>query len=298
MPPSEHPTGAPHSSGTAPPRSAVPEGACDAHLHILDPRFASAAGPTPTDMDIGGYRRLQARIGTRRAVIVQAKHYGFNNDCLLDAVGLLGRDGVGIAVVHPEVGDSELRQLHEGRVRGLRFSIWNPKDTVTSAAMIAPLAERIAPLGWHAQLHMSGDQIVAHAALLARLPCQIVIDHMGRLPPCEGTAHSAFEIMKHLLEAGRTWVKLSGAYLNTRTGPPDYTDSGRIARELIAIAPHRLVWGSDWPHITESHKPDDAQLIDLLADWCDDEATRHRILVDNPAALYGFEDMASTGVQA
>lgn len=280
---------APHSSGFAPPSLQVPQLACDAHLHILDPRFRSTGAPPPADMDIAGYRRLQARIGTTRAVIVQAKIYGTDNSCLLDSVEQLGVNGVGVAVVHPEVADAELERLHAGRVRGLRFSVWNPKDTVTTAAMIEPLAERIASLGWHVQLHMSGDQIVEHAALIARLPCPVVIDHMGRLPPAQGTAHPAFKVIAGLLDAGRTWVKLSGAYLNTQVGQPDYPDASKVARGLVAIAPNRLVWGSDWPHVTEDHKPDDAGLLDLLGVWSGNDATRDQILVDNAAKLYGFE---------
>jgi D-galactarolactone isomerase len=278
----------PNSSGTQPPRSARPANACDAHFHILDARFPTPEAATPPGMDVPGYRSLQQRIGTKRGVIVQAKHYRTDNTCLLDAIAQMGGDAVGIAVVHPEVSDAELARLNAGGVRGLRFSLWNPADTVTTVAMIEPLARRIAPLGWHVQLHMSGDQIVDTAALITRLPCPIVIDHMGRLPPSQGPAHPAFRVIAGLLEQGQTWVKLSGAYLNTEAGAPDYPDATRIAQAFVAAAPERLVWGSDWPHITECHKPDDSHLLDLLTVWAGDEATRHRILVDNPAALYGF----------
>lgn len=286
-------TSAPHSSGTARPQRPTPALACDAHLHILDRRFQVTDRPPAADMDVTAYRRLQARIGTARAVVVQAKYYGTDNTCLLDAVRQLGANGAGIAVVRPDVSDDELKRLQAGKVRGLRFSVWNPTDTVTTIAMIEPLAQRIAALGWHAQLHMSADQIVEHAPLLMRLPCPIVIDHMGRLPPDQGTAHPAFEVMRRLLEAGRTWVKLSGAYLNTRIGPPDYPDATEIAKALVSTAPTRLVWGSDWPHVTEQTKPDDANLLDLLGRWAGNEATRHLILVENAATLYGFDHGAN-----
>jgi D-galactarolactone isomerase len=239
-------------------------------------------------MDLAGYRSLQHRIGTKRAVIVQAKHYRTDNTCLLDAIAQMGRGAVGIGVVHPEVSDAELTRLDAGGVRGLRFSLWNPTDTVTTVAMIEPLARRIAPLGWHVQLHMSGDQIVENAALLPRLPCPIVIDHMGRLPPSQGPAHHAFRVIAGLLEQGRTWIKLSGAYLNTEAGPPDYPDATRIAQALVSAAPERMVWGSDWPHVTERHKPDDANLLDLLTVWAGSDSIRTRILVDNAAELYRF----------
>jgi predicted TIM-barrel fold metal-dependent hydrolase len=154
--------------------------------------------------------------------------------------------------------------------------------------MIEPLAKRIAPLGWHIQFHAPGDLYVEHAALLRRLPTPVVIDHMGRFPPVAGLNHPAFRIIRELLDRGRAWVKISGAYLNTQIGPPTYADATKIAQAYVKAAPERLVWGSDWPHPSEKTKPDDALLFDLLAEWVPDEPTRNRILVTNPEALYGF----------
>ncbi|HET9652486.1 MAG TPA: amidohydrolase family protein, partial [Usitatibacter sp.] len=117
----------------------------------------------------------------------------------------------------------------------------------------------------------------------------IVLDHMARLPQPEGTSHAAWGIVKELLDGGRTWVKLSGAYLDSRSGAPGYSDVLEVARAFVRHAPERCVWGSDWPHPTERNaKPDDAVLFDLLGEWAGDEATRHRILVDNPRELYGL----------
>lgn len=280
----------PHSAGTAPPGVPVPPGACDAHFHLLDPRFPSPDPVKPTGMAFDDYRLLQSRLGLRRAVLVQAKFHRKDHGCLVDALRRFGADGRGIAVLDPQVSDAELKRLDAAGVRGLRFSVWNPADTVTTIEMIEPLARRIADLGWHAQLHMTGAQIVAHAALLKRLPCRIVFDHMGRLPPEQGPDHPAFAIIGELVGSGQAWIKLSGAYLNTRLGPPDYPDATRIAQAFVKLAPERLVWGSDWPHVTEpsGHKPDDARLLDLLALWSGSDAVRQRILVTNPAELYGF----------
>lgn len=278
----------PNSSGTAPPRIPAPPGACDCHFHLLDPRFPSPDPAAPEGMAFDDYRRLQERIGTTRAVLVQAKYHRTDSACLLDALARFGGAARAVAVVHPDVSDAELRRLDAAGVRGLRFSVWNPADTVTTIAMIAPLAERIAGLGWHAQIHMSGAQIAEQASLLAALPCPVVFDHMGRLDPRLGPDDPAFPVIAGLVARGRAWVKLSGAYLNTREGPPDYSDATRIARAFVALAPERLVWGSDWPHVTEANKPDDAALLDLLSDWAGDERVRNRILADNPAALYGF----------
>lgn len=280
----------PNTTGTNSPALAVPQHACDAHIHIVDARFEPAVpgtklveGATVTD-----YRLLQQRIGVSRAVVVQPKCFGTNNDCTLDAVKQLGENGRGIAVVQPEVSDTELKRLDVGGIRGLRFSVWNPTDTVTTVDMIKPLAGRIHDLGWNAQLHMSGDQIVANEALIKSLPCTVVFDHMGRMAPELGPKHPAFAIICRMLDTGRAWVKLSGAYLNTKIGGPEYADATAIAKAFAAYAPERMVWGSDWPHVTEKQKPDDAVLIDLLSTWVADAKMRQRILVDNPAELYGF----------
>jgi predicted TIM-barrel fold metal-dependent hydrolase len=191
-----------------------------------------------------------------------------------------------VAVVHPAVADAELRRMADGGVRGIRFTQFDPRTAVTTLDMIEPLARRVAPLGWHVQIHLRADQIAAAADLLQRLPGTLVFDHLGRLEPRAGIDDPAFAVIRRLLDRGHTWIKLSGAYMFG--GPPDYAKAGEIARAYVAAAPERLVWGSDWPHPTEADKPDDAVLFDLLSGWAPDAATRHRILVDNPATLYGF----------
>ncbi|HTK00327.1 MAG TPA: amidohydrolase family protein [Bordetella sp.] len=271
----------------------IPADACDSHLHIFDPRFAEQPGNgAPFEGGtVGEYKAVAARMGTRRAVIVQAKRYGTDNSCMLDAVAQFHGQARGIAVVAPDVDDATLRHLDAGGTRGLRFSVWNPADTVMTVDMIEGLARRIADLGWHVQLHMSGDQIVAHAAMFSRLPCPIVFDHMARLPAGLGVRHPAWGIVRSLIDGGKCWVKLAGAYLNTLEGGPDYRDATAIAQAYVQAAPQRLVWGSDWPHVTERRHgpPDTVALLDLLARWVPDEAVRNRILVDNPRQLYGFD---------
>ena len=283
----------PNSAGTARPRHTAPPEACDAHLHIYDPRFPMAFPHSRATPDAGAaeYKRLQERLGTRRAVVVQPAAYGTDNRVTVAAIGQLGSANArGVAVLHPGVKDGELEALARAGVRGLRFTQHDPKTAVTTPEMIAPLAHRIHELGWHTQLHMRGDQLLEIAAMVERLPGTIVIDHMGRVPQPGGIGHPAFKLVRKLLESGRAWVKLSGAYLDTQTGSPAFTDVSKVAREYVRLAPDRLVWGSDWPHPTERDAmPDDAVLFDLLGDWCGgDEGMRRRILVENPAALYGF----------
>ena len=232
------------------------------------------------------YRLLQQLIGTTRVVVVNPAAYYTDNEVTLDAIARLGPQARGVAVVHPDVTDAALKRMADGGIRGIRFTQFDPRSASTTMEMIEPLVNRVQALGWHVQIHLRADQIVANADMLQRLPGMMVFDHLGRLTPPEGLNHPAFTILRRMLDHGRTWIKLSGAYM---FGAPPYAEATKLARACVAAAPERLVWGSDWPHPTEKDKPDDAVLFDLLSDWAPDERTRHRILVDNPAELYGFD---------
>jgi predicted TIM-barrel fold metal-dependent hydrolase len=282
----------PHSSGTEAPKFKAPANACDCHLHIYDPRFPppGPAARLMTNAGVEQYRLLQKRIGTTRAVIVTPSAYATANEVTTDGIAQLGPARTrGVAVVRTEVTDAELKKLADGGIRGIRFTLFDPKTAVTSFEMIEPLAKRANDLGWHVQLHFRGDQIVEKEDLLKRIAAPIVFDHMGRIPQPAGVKHPAFQIICRLIDQGRTWVKLSGVYQDTKVGPPTYADASEVARAYLKFAPERMVWGSDWPHPTErEHKPNDAVLFDLLTEWAPDEALRKKVLVDNPATLYGF----------
>jgi D-galactarolactone isomerase len=279
----------PNSSGTAAPRLPAPDNSCDCHMHIYDgarfppPRPQSRMQPNACVPD---YRLFQQRIGTRRVIVVTPAAYATDNAVTLDALAQLGALARGVAVVHPSIPDAELKRMDDAGMRGIRFTQFDPNTATTTMDMIEPLARRVQTLGWHVQVHLRADQIVAAEDMLSRLPGTIVFDHLGRLTPPEGLKHPAFRIIRRMLDGGRTWMKLSGAYFFG--GPPDYAEAGTVARAYIAAAPEQMVWGSDWPHPTEKEKPDDAALFDLIAAWAPDERTRHRILVENPAKLYGF----------
>ena len=283
----------PFSAGTRAPKLAAPAGACDCHMHVFDPRFPASPHWTrkPPEAPLHAYRALQRRLGTTRAVIVNPSTYGTDNRCTLDALAKIGATARGVAVVDTSVPEAELRRMAELGVCGIRVNFVSPQSWgVTTAGMLETLSTRVAALGWHVQVFMLGDQIVALADVLQRLPTPIVIDHLGRLPQPAGVEHRAFDVIRRLLDQGRAWLKLSGAYMDTRVGAPGYSDVGAVARALVKAAPERMVWGSDWPHTTAETTPDDALLFDLLADWAPDEATRHRILVRNPEHLYGFPE--------
>ncbi|MDH6166886.1 putative TIM-barrel fold metal-dependent hydrolase [Variovorax boronicumulans] len=285
----------PHSSGTRKPTSAAPAGACDAHMHVYDRRFAlhGSADAMVDNATAGDYRLLQQRIGTQRTVVVQPRVHGTDNSVTLDAIRVLGAANTrGIAVVRPDVSNAELERLHAGGIRGIRFTLYTPANAATDFSMVEPLAQRVHAFDWHVQLHWSADQIAAHADLLARLPCTIVFDHLARLPLPDALSHPAFDVVSRLRDNGRTWVKLSGPYLDSKTGAAGaYADTAAVAQAWVRQAPERVVWGSDWPHPTEpAAKPDDAVLFDLLGTWVPDETTRRRVLVENPALLYGFPE--------
>lgn len=266
----------------------APANAADCHIHIYDPRFQSSSPALP-NATVEDYRLLQKRIGVTRVVIVTPRNYGTDNTVTVDAIRQLGvANARGVAVIRPTVTDAELKSLDDGGIRGIRFTLANPQTAVVSIDMIEPLAQRIAAFGWHVQLNMPADGIVENADLLRRLPTQIVFDHMGQFPLPAGLAHPAYGVIRSLVDRGRAWVKISGAYLNSKIGPPSYADATVIAQAYVKAAPERLVWGTDWPHPSPPVKPDDAMLFDLLAAWAPEEATRNRILVANPEVLYGF----------
>lgn len=279
----------PSRSGTGTPALTAPPSSCDAHMHIYDWRFPVKGGFVD-GATVTEYRQLQQRLGTTRTVVVTPRASGVDNQVTLDAIAQLGIDHArGVAVVNTSVTDAELDALHAGGIRGIRFTLYTLDNAPTSFEMVEPLAQRIAALGWHVQLHWTADQIAAHAALLTRLPCPIVFDHLARLPQPAPLQHPAVKLIHELLDGGRTWIKLSGAYLDSAVGAAGgYADATPVARHWVAMAPERLVWGSDWPHPTETRKPDDARLLDLMQEWAGDAATRQRIFVDNPAALYDF----------
>ena len=152
-----------------------------------------------------------------------------------------------------------------------------------------PTTARVAPFGWHLQFQFDATGFTTHAARLAKLPCDIVIDHIGRFTAPVDLADANVRAMRGLIDGGHCWIKLSAPYHGSRSGPPDYADMRPLARALIGQAPDRMLWASNWPHPSlKQDFPDEAVLLDLLAEWAPDAATREKILVANPARLYRF----------
>ncbi len=266
----------------------MPADACNAHLHIIDPAFPNDGKAEAQAGTVETYRLLAEELSLPRAVFVQAKPFGKDNACLVDAIARFGAENArGIAVVDASVTDQELERLHAAGVRGLRFSVWNPNNAVVSFEDCLPLSRRVKDLGWNMQLHMSAAQIAARADEIRQIPCRVVFDHMGRLDPALGISDPAYPFIQEMIDTGRAYVKLSGPYLNTLTGKP-WEDASATARAIAAFAPERVVWGSDFPHVTEKVKPSEEELTALIADWLPTERARELALAENPRELYGF----------
>jgi predicted TIM-barrel fold metal-dependent hydrolase len=283
----------PYSAGREAPTIHVPADACDCHHHIYDPvRFPyvpeDVRNQPPATVD--AYRMLQQRLGLTRSVIVQPSAYGTDNRCTLAALEQMGPDARGVAVVDSTIGDAELDTMHRLGVRGIRFNVATGGSRDRKA--IVSLSHRVNERGWHLQFWVNADDAVQMSALFDELPSPIVFDHRGHLPQPAGAAHPAFRLIARLIDKGRTWVKLSGLYIDTSLGEPTYADTVKVGRAFVELAPERVVWGTDWPHpsVFSERKPwpDDARMLDLLAEQAPAPAVVQRILVTNPAKLYGF----------
>jgi 2-pyrone-4,6-dicarboxylate lactonase len=272
-------------------RRPPPPGATDCHAHVFGPfdQFPLAEDRHYTPPELPRDRYLQAldRLGFARGVLVQAAAYG--TDCRALMHALDGTRLRGVALITPDISDEQLIAMHRRGVRGARFSRPPPHMSKGSVGLEAleELAPRLVRLGWHAQVWMPCDELVTHAHWLMRLGLPLVIDHMGMFDPCRGVADSAFQALLRLLGRGAIWLKLIAFRLSRRY--PDYEDIEPFHRAIIAANPERLLWGSDWPHVhMHAGTPDTGHLVDLFDRWTADDALRRRILVDNPAVLYGF----------
>lgn len=286
------------SAGTAQPAAVVPPGACDCHVHVYDGVFPAAPGAqlTPPDASAADYRRLQARLGTMRVVLVTPSTYGANNRCMLAGLEQLAPGARGVAVIAGDESDAEFQRLHAAGVRGVRVNL--SLGVTHTIADLPRLAQRIAPLGWHLQLLMPPEVLSGHEALLAQLQVDLVFDHFARIPPTAApAARTAHQVVLRLLATGRAWVKLSGGYIVSPLGTVEDPALDALARSYLDARPDRVIWGSDWPHATASAgrhaMPDDARQLDRLADWTATPGQLQAVLVDNPQALYGFAPLSS-----
>ncbi|MGA3127511.1 MAG: amidohydrolase family protein [Candidatus Korobacteraceae bacterium] len=272
-----------------PPKFVAPPGTCDCAVHVVGP-FAqfplmSNRKVTPPEATAEDYRRVMAALRIERAVVAQPSFYGTDNRCVREAI--LASNGAwrGVAVIDPEISESELLGLHQAGFCGVRINLLMGGGPGLDG--LDRIAERIRHLSWHLQLFLDAHDLPKIAQRLRRLPVPLVIDHMGYAPPAEGTGQPGFQTLLHLAREG-CWVKLSAAY-RISAQPYPYEDVVPLVRALVEAAPSRMLWGTDWPHPAfTALMPRDGDLLDLLPSWIPDDGIQKRVLVDNPAALYGF----------
>ena len=262
-------------------------GACDCHAHIYEDKYplAPTASFKPPHAPVTDYRAVQRALGIERVIVVQPTGYGFDNTCTEDALKQFGESARGICVVPPNVSDTELDRLHAAGFRGVRYMMLGGLLPWESLPL---MAARIAPLGWNINLQLDGRDLPQHSAMISNLPCKLVIDHTGKFLEPVAVDSDAFATLMKLLDGGRTWVKLSAPYETSRTGAPHYEDVSTLARALAKAHPDRCLWASNWPHPNQNPLPSNAAMLYLLLKWTDNVETQRKILVKNPAALYGF----------
>jgi predicted TIM-barrel fold metal-dependent hydrolase len=258
--------------------------AVDCHAHILGPfdRFPLAPGRsyTPEHASLDSYLAMLDELGIERAVIVQASVFGNDNACTLDALERLGDRGRAVASVAPDAADVELRRLRKAGVMGLRLN--HMQFGVATAASIAPYAAMAQKHDFHLQMFQPPQAWPALLPALLASGADWVVDHLGMVPAAQGVKSPEFQALLAALRQGG-WVKLSGAYRVSQL--TDYADVQPMVEALIAAAPDRCVWGTDWPHTDIAMKPKTARLLSLLADWLTPEQLEN-VLVKNPARLY------------
>lgn len=275
------------------PAATLPPGACDAHCHVFGPAalfpYAQDRSYTPPDAPVEALRALHAKLGISRAVIVHASCHGTDNTVTLAAIASSNGAYRGVANVDPDISDAELQRLHEGGIRGIRFNFVKHLGGVPDASVIETMSRRIAPLGWHIVLHFDAENIPEQQDMLGKITVPFVIDHMGRVRAELGLEQRPFQLLLELMRTNPlAWVKICGAE-RVSAGKRPFRDAIPFAQALIATAPDRLLWGTDWPHPNISKDmPNDGELVDLFFEFTDDVKIRHQILVDNPARLYGY----------
>jgi predicted TIM-barrel fold metal-dependent hydrolase len=286
---------------------AVPEGACDCHVHVFgDPQkyqFFAGRVYTPEPASVAELRACLDALHMGRVVVVQPSVYGTDNRCTVDAVRELGRRARGVAVIDANTPDAALDDMAAAGIRGVRLNLSTAgvNDPSVGLRAFTAAAERASRRKWHIQLNTSLRMIDAIRVQLQASPVPIVIDHFGGATASAGVQQPGFDALVALVKSGVAYVKISGAADSVSKQPPDYADVAPLARALVAANAQRILWGTNWPHpdstpiagrkntdIAPLMQTDDGRVLNLLSEWVPNAATRHAILVDNPARLYGF----------
>jgi predicted TIM-barrel fold metal-dependent hydrolase len=284
----------------------VPAGACDCHTHIHpDPaNFPFFAGRvyTPELASPEEMSALHKALHMERVVIVTPSIYGTDNSATLFGMQARGPNARGIAVIDEKTSDADLDTMGKAGFRGIRLNLatGGTNDPNVARQRFQTAVDRMKARGWHVQMFTSLAIISSIKDLVASSPVPLVFDHFGGAQAALGVEQPGFADLVELVKSGKAYVKISGAYRASKLGP-DYSDAAPLAKALIAANADRIVWGTDWPHpdsvtppgkqitdVTPLFQIDDGRLLNQLPVWAPDAATRKKILVDNPATLYGF----------
>jgi predicted TIM-barrel fold metal-dependent hydrolase len=289
----------PPDPNTRAPHFAVPPGACDTHAHVFGPPdlfpYADDRRYTPPAAPVEHYRNMQKITGLSRAVFVTPTAHGVDNRVILNAISVLGDAARGIANIDESFSDADIDALHEGGMRGARFHLMD--DRPGSEAFLTAHLPRLQRRKWILDLHLDPKDLIEHEAYIRALPVTTIIDHMARVRGADGVDQPAFQLLLRLLKDERFWVKLcsfdkiSAVPKAHVEGSLPFLDMVPFAKAVVEVAPDRVIWGTDWPHgntFTPGRVPNEGDLLDILAVIAPDPQMRKRILVDNPARLFGF----------
>jgi len=271
------------------PNFQLPPNACDAHCHVFGPGDVFPYAPnrryTPEDAPKETLKALHDHLGIARAVIVQASCHGSDNRAMLDALAWQPQHYRGVAILDENTPGAEIPVMHRAGVRGARFNFVKHLGGSPDMTVFANILRRIKPLGWHVVLHVDAPDIVPLSDMMRGLTLPFIIDHMGRVPAKDGVDQKPLQALLDLAKLDRCWIKVSGS---ERIDMPPYDKAIPIARKIVEASPDRVLWGTDFPHPNSTHEADEADLVDLLPKIAPTPELQKKLLVDNPARLYGY----------
>jgi predicted TIM-barrel fold metal-dependent hydrolase len=277
-----------------PPKFKPPSGSCDTHFHVFGPphlfAYSEARRYTPPAAPIEHFLGMAAVVGIERGVIVQPTVHRWDSESTLDAIAKGEGRLRGMVHANPDFDDAEYRKLHAGGVRGARFNCAPRLGGAFNVDRLNRVVSQVERYGWAIDLHMDADFLLPHAEMIRRIPLPVVIDHFANVHSIGGKHAAEYKVLYDLLGETHVWLKISGADRLVSRGAR-YEDVIALARAVIARAPDRVIWGTDWPHsniFTPGEVPNDGDLMDMLLDFAPDPAMRKKVLVDNPARLFGF----------
>ena len=265
--------------------------ACDSHCHVFGPAarfpYDPKAAYRPPDAPFEALQRLHSSLGFERAVIVHASCHGPDMRATLDAIARSGGRYRGTAIIDESFSEKKMQAMHDGGIRGVRFNFVKHLGGRPDMDFFRKTVEKLDSHGWHLILHLDAVDLVEFEETFRKLPVPFVIDHMGRVKASDGLDQQPFKVLLEAMRNEKCWVKVCGSERVSSKGPP-FTDAVPFAKALIAAAPDRILWGTDWPHPNVKWMPDDAGLLNLFPQMAPGEDLQYKILVDNPARLYGF----------